>query len=371
MKIEDFKLEEYFAKHEFSAKYLLCSSDCESFSIKELLALEDDAERNFKEHWLGYTENLGSPSLRNEISNLYGNIDKENVIVFSGAEEGIFVFMNTVLTEGDTIIVQFPSYQSLYEIARSIGCKIVKWEHEEIKNWELDLDLLEDLMREDVKCLVLNFPHNPTGYIPTMKQFERIINIAEENNVLIFSDEVYRFLEYDEKFRLNGACSLAENAVSLGVMSKSFGLAGLRIGWIATKNLELIDKLRKFKNYTTICNSAPSEFLAELALRNKDKIISRNLGIIKRNLNLLDEFFNDYSHLFKWIRPKAGSIGYPRLLIKESSEKFCLNLLKEKNVLLMPSKYYNHDDNHFRIGFGRKNMPEALEKLKEYLEEKY
>jgi aspartate/methionine/tyrosine aminotransferase len=154
-------------------------------------------------------------------------------------------------------------------------------------------------------------------------------------------------------------------------MSKSFGLAGLRIGWIATKDKTLFDEIASYKNYTTICNSAASEFFAILALRNRDIIINRNLNIIKFNLDLLDDFFIRNEKYFNWIKPKAGSIAFPRLLVKTSAESFCLGLLKEKSVLLMPSTNYEYKDRHFRIGFGRKNMPDALKKLKEYLREKY
>ncbi|MBY9017094.1 MAG: aminotransferase class I/II-fold pyridoxal phosphate-dependent enzyme [Candidatus Lokiarchaeota archaeon] len=371
MRIKDFKLEEYFAKHEFNVKYTLCSSDCESFSVDELLTLEKDSLEDLKGVWLGYTESLGSPILREEISKLYENIHQEEVLVFSGAEEAIFVFMNVFLSKGDHIIVQYPAYQSLYEIANAIGCKVTKWLMDDENNWELDLDFLEANVNQSTKCIVLNFPNNPTGYLPSKEKYNRIVNLAKKNDVYLLSDEVYKFLEYSIAERLPSACDLYNKGISIGVMSKSFGLAGLRIGWIATKDKALYKAIASFKNYTTICNSALSEFFAIMALRNKSVILKRNLGIISDNLNLLDNFFYKYKDLFKWIKPKAGSIAFPRLLVEDSVEDFCLGLLKEKNVLLMPSTNYNYGDRYFRIGFGRKNMPEALKKLEEYIKEKY
>ncbi len=371
MRIKDFKLEEYFAKYEFKVKYTLCSSDCESFSVDELLFLEEDAVEKLKKVWLGYTESLGNPLLREEISKLYDTINPDEVIVFSGAEEAIFISMNVLLNKDDHIIVQYPAYQSLYEIANAIGCKVTKWLMDDESNWELDLQFLKSNITQSTKCVVTNFPHNPTGYLPTKEFYEQIVNLANKNNIYMLSDEVYKFLEYKEANRLQSACDLYNKGISIGVMSKSFGLAGLRIGWIATKDKAFFKEIASFKNYTTICNSALSEFFAVLALRNRNIIINRNLEIITYNLNLLDNFFNKYSNLFKWIKPKAGSIAFPRLLADEGVEDFCLDLLKEKSVLLMPSTNYNYGDHHFRIGFGRKNMPEALKKLEEYLEEKY
>jgi len=371
MRIKDFKLEEYFAKYEFTVEYSLCSSDCESFSLDDLLTLEKDSLEELQKVRLGYTESLGNPLLRVEISKLYHNIEPEGVIVFAGAQEGIFVFMNVLLKKGDHVIVQYPAYQSLYEIANAIGCKVTKWLMNDENEWELDLKFLESNINKSTKCIVVNFPHNPTGHLISRENYEKIIKIAKENDIYVLSDEVYKFLEYNKADRLPSACDLYEKGISIGVMSKAFGLAGLRIGWIATKNRALFKKIASFKNYTTICNSALSEFFSILALRNRDKIIKRNLDIINSNLDLLDNFFYKYKEIFQWIKPKASSIAFPRMITNNSVEAFCLDLIKDKGVLLMPSTHYNFGDHHFRIGFGRKNMPEALKKLEEYLEEKY
>jgi aspartate/methionine/tyrosine aminotransferase len=367
MRINEFKLEEYFAKHEFSVKYLLCASDCETFTVGELLSLEDSSFEDLRNLRLGYTESLGHPNLRYEISKLYKNINPEEIIVFSGAEEGIFIFMNIFLNKEDHLVVQYPAYQSLFEIANSLESRVTKWLMSDNGEWKLDLEFLDSNINKETKCIVVNFPHNPTGYLPSQETYKELLNIAKKHDVFIFSDEVYRFLEYDEKVRLPAICDLYEKGISLGVMSKAFGLAGLRIGWIATKNKSLLKKLASFKNYTTICNSALSEFFSILALRNKDFILNRNLEIIKKNIMHLDNFFDKYEHLFKWIKPKAGSIAFPRI-IKGKSERFCSNLLDKESVLLMPSSNYNYGDYHFRIGFGRKNMPQALEKLDHYLD---
>ena len=371
MKLEKFKLEDFFEKYEFKVKYLLCASDCESFTIGELLDLEEEADLALKQHWLGYTESPGNPTLREEISKLYQNIDAEDILVFSGAEEGIFVFMNVYLNTGDHVIVQEPAYQSLFEVAHSLGCEITKWSMNYDHDWELDIEFLENNIKKNTKCLILNFPHSPTGYLPSKKNYTEIVKIAREKNIMIFSDEVYRFLELNPDDKLPAMCDVYRKGISLGVMSKSFGLAGLRIGWIATKEKALLRSLLSLKNYTTICNSAPSEFLSMLALRNKKLILERNRELIKSNVRLLENFFNEYQNLFSWVKPKGGSVAFPKLLIQDDVDQFCLDLLEVEGVLLMPGSIFNYDKPHFRIGFGRKNMPEALSKLEEYIKRKY
>jgi aspartate/methionine/tyrosine aminotransferase len=366
MKIKPFKLERYFAKYEFSTEYLLCSSDCESQAIQDLLALEDGSEESFREHWLGYTESQGSPSLRKEIAQIYDAITPEQVLVHSGAEEAIFTFMQAALKPGDHMIVHWPCYQSLFEIAASLGCQVSRWEARAEDKWALDIEELKTLIQSNTRVIVINTPHNPTGYLMPPDILQEIWELCTSRDILLLSDEVYRESEYDPKDRLPTVCDLGSNGISLGVTSKTYGLAGLRIGWIATQNIDLYQKIARFKDYTTICNSAPSEFLAELALRHRAELAARNLGFISHNLDLLEHFFARHQETFEWIKPVAGPIAFPRLLT-EDIDGFCDRLVREAGVLLLPGSVYDHPHNHFRIGFGRANMPDALERLESYL----
>jgi len=368
MQIPPFKLERYFARYEFNVDYVLCSSDCESLAIQDLLALEPNAAGRFHQHWLGYTESMGSPSLRREICSLYRDIQPDQVLVHTGAEEAIFLFMQAVLNAGDHVIVHWPCYQSLAEIARSIGCRVSLWKAHEENGWALDIDELKQSIQSDTKAIIINTPHNPTGFLMPSDEFQEVSRIARENEIILFSDEVYRESEFREEDRLPAACDFGEHAVSLGVMSKTYGLPGLRIGWIATRNAEVYDGMAALKDFTTICNSAPSEFLAELALRHRKALAERNLGIITRNLAVLDEFFARHPDRFAWKRPKAGSIGFPQLLGADVDE-FCKALVKSAGVLLLPGTLYDDNGNHFRIGFGRKNLPEAIGRLEQFLQQ--
>jgi len=366
MQIPPFKLERYFARYEFNVDYVLCASDCESLTIQDLLALEPNAAERFHQHWLGYTESLGSLSLRREICSLYRNVQPVQVLVHTGAEEAIFLFMHAVLKAKDHVVVHWPCYQSLAEVARSIGCRVSLWKAHEENGWALDIDELKQSLQSGTRAIIINTPHNPTGYLMTSDEFQEVSRIARENGIILFSDEVYRESEYREEDRLPAACDLGEHAVSLGVMSKTYGLPGLRIGWIATRNAEVYDGMAALKDYTTICNSAPSEFLAELALRHRKALAERNLEIIDKNLKLLDQFFTRHADRFVWQRPQAGSIGFPRL-IGEDVNDFCKGLVEKAGVLLLPGTLYDDQGNHFRIGFGRKNFSDALARLEDFL----
>ena len=369
MRMAPFALERYFARYEFSAPYLLCCSDCESLSIDDVLRLEPGAEERFRRLRLGYTESKGSPALRREIAGLYEHVEPDQVLVHAGAEEAILGFMNTVLKAGDHVIVHYPCYQSLSEVARAIGCTVTHWVARPEAGWDLDLDELRRHLRPDTRAVVVNCPHNPTGYLMSADKWRALVALSQEHGFILFSDEVYRTLEYEAERRLPALCDVDARGVSLGVMSKSFGLAGLRIGWIATRNRDLLARMAAFKDYTTICNSAPSEFLAEVALRHRAGVVGRNLDLVRRNLAALNPFFAENKERFAWVAPSAGPIAFPSLVGTEDAARFCDDLVTRTGVLLLPGTTYGSAfGQHFRIGFGRGNFVECLSKLRAYLE---
>ncbi len=369
MRLPSFQLERYFARYEFQAPYLLCSSDCESLSLHELMSLEPEAQESLQSLWLGYTESQGHPELRAEIARLYQQITASHVLVHTGAEEAIFTFMHAALEPGDHVIVQTPCYQSLTDIARSIGCEVTAWQTREQEGWALDVGFLQRQIRANTKAIVVNCPHNPTGYLMDRQTQREIIAIARRHNCLLLSDEVYRGLEYAEQDQLPAACDLYERAISLGVMSKAYGLAGLRIGWIATHDRDVYARMAAYKDYLSICNSAPSELLATVALRHQQALLRRNRQIVVANLAVLNEFITRYAHVFAWQPPKAGAVAFPRLLLGQDSESFCADLVQKQGVLLLPGSTYGDYTQHVRIGFGRKSMPTCLERLEVYVQE--
>jgi len=370
MKIRSFDLERYFALYEFSAEYLLSSSDCEALSMKELIEMASPGTLVlWEELRLGYTESAGHPLLREKISSLYENMGPDNVLV-AVPEEGIFIAMNALLDQGDHVVCISPAYQSLYEIARSIGCSVTPWE-KEIRDgkWHFDTNKLEQAITEKTKMIIVNFPHNPTGWLPSPAEQKKIVSIASERGIYLFSDEMYRGLETGKTEMLPGACDLYRNAISLSGLSKTYGLPGLRTGWLVCENPDIRKRLASFKDYTTICHSAPSEILSIMALENASRLASRSLEIVEKNLGHARTFFDSYKDLFTWMEPAGGSIAYPRLDLVVDVFDFCEGAVKEKNVMVVPSKVLGDDSRHFRIGLGRKNFPEALEAFEEYVKE--
>jgi len=368
MQINPFKLERYFAKYEFSVKYLLSPSDCESLSMSELLQWADPESLSlWDELRLGYTESPGHPLLRAEVARLYPTLSADNVMI-AAPEEAIFIAMHTLLKPGDHIVSIFPAYQSLYEIARAIGCEVTPWTFKlGTSGWQLDLDQLEHMLTDNTRLLVLNFPHNPTGYLPTRPEMDAIVALARKRNLPIFCDEMYRFLEYDLARRLPAMCDLYERGISLSGLSKSFALPGLRLGWLATQERALLERWLAFKDYTTICNSAPGEILGLMALRARESIVARNLSIILKNMSIAEQFFAEQGERFVWIKPQAGSIAFPRWIAGTPVEEFCQAVLEQQSVMIVPGSLFDFPGNHFRLGLGRRIFAEALERVGDYL----
>ena len=364
MRIADFALERFFARWEFAVRPLLCASDLEGYPMAELLALADPETRGLWENLrLGYTESTGHPLLRAEIASLYDDVDADDVLVFAGAEEAIFCLSNVLLGPGDHAVVTWPGYQSLFEVGRAAGAEVALHELREEDAWDLDPERLIAALRPETRLVVVNAPHNPTGMLPTHEQWARLTDELAQRGIHLLSDEVYRFLELDPADRLIAGADAFGRGLSLGVMSKSFAMAGLRIGWLATRDRELLARCAAFKDYTTICSSAPSEILALIGLRARDTVLARSRAIIEGNLAHLDRFFADHADRFAWVRPRGGSIGFPRLLGDESIDAFAARLVETEGVLLLPGSQFGHPGNHFRIGFGREDLPEALERL--------
>lgn len=361
MRIPDFQLERYFAQWEFTAPHLLCASDIEGYPLSDLLALADpECQYLWETLTLGYTESAGLPLLRQAIAATYQNIEPDHILTFVGAEEAIFVLMNTLLQPGDHAIVTWPGYQSLYEIAQSCGADVTLLPLDPDAGWALDMHKLRQAIRPTTRLLVTNFPHNPTGALINHATFHDLVSLVDEADITWFSDEVYRLLEYHDADRLPTAASCTPRAVSLGVMSKAYGLAGLRVGWLATRNHTLLRQAAAFKDYLSICGSAPSEILALIALRAQEKVLARSRGILAHNLVLLDDFFARRKGVVDWVRPRAGSVAFPRLCLDTPIAEVATTLREREGVLILPSTVYDYPGNHFRIGFGRTTMAEAL-----------
>jgi aspartate/methionine/tyrosine aminotransferase len=362
-RIEDFALERYFARWEFAVRHQLSASDVEAFTLPELLALaDDDARTRWDNLSLGYTESLGLPALREEIAHEYETVGPQQVVVVAGAEEGIFLAMQALLSSDDEAIVVSPAYQSLHAVARAIGARVVLVPLHLERGWQLDPDEVARAVTSRTRVIAVNFPHNPTGAHIARDVQQRLVEVAQSADAVLFSDEVYRGLEYQLEQRLPPTADLSESAVSLGVMSKSFALAGLRIGWLATRNGRLLDRVARLKDYTTICSSAPSEVLALIALRARERVLERSRSIVEGNLRCAREFMAANATDMQWVEPMAGSVAFPRFTNRNADE-VSRQLAERESVLLLPGSVFGHDQSYFRLGLGRRDLPVALEKL--------
>src|SRR5690349_13720374 len=247
MQIKPFRIEKYFGKYEFTAKYLLSSSDMQSCTIKELLELEAGAHERFLQHWCGYTESPGAPELREVISTIYKGIRSNDVLVVAAAEEGIFVLYHALVGPQDHVIVETPCYESALEIARSTGAQVSEWRRRFENGWAHDLAALEKLIQPNTKIIYINTPHNPTGLLMPRDVFDRSMALAARRGIIVFCDEVYRELEHDPANRLPAACEVYDRAVCLGSTSKTYGLPGLRLGWLVSKDPEILKRCLEFK----------------------------------------------------------------------------------------------------------------------------
>jgi aspartate/methionine/tyrosine aminotransferase len=366
MEISPFRIEEYMGQHEFRAKYLLSSSDAESQTIEELLSLEPGAHDAFLKHWCGYTESAGAPWLREVLATIYGQIRPEQLIVTSAAEEAIFLFYHALLTPKDHAIVEIPCYESALTLPASTGAAVSRWRRNVEQGWAHDLEALESLIRPNTRAIYINSPHNPTGLVMPERIFRGVLGLAACHGIYVFSDEVYRELEHHPSTRLPAACDLYDRAISLSSVSKTYGLPGLRLGWLASHDTKFLQKIISLKHYTTICASAPSEFLTALAFRHRQKLIDCSLQIVHRNLPQLSAFFSRHTELFEWTPPNAGTIGFVRFKPQQDVQEFCEQLVHEAGVLLLPGSVFD-EPRHVRFGFGRRNMPESLAQFESWL----
>lgn len=367
MQMRPFQIERYFAQYEFSTKYIMGASDCDGYSLEYILNNADEIEIDaWKKMHLGYTDSQGSLFLRNAIAQQYKSVEAKNVVVMSPGEAN-FIFSNIFLKQGDQVICIHPSYQSLYEIPISLGCEVIFWKPSSTFPWTYSVEDLQALLTPKTKLLIINFPHNPTGFIPTKSEILKIKELAAENNIVIYSDEMYFDIIYEKDDILPSIADIYPKGIVVSGMSKSFGLAGLRIGWIITKDEQLLQKILSFKDFLSICNNTPSEILSFIALNHKEKFINPNIKKIVSNIFVFEKFLQKYANIFSFSKMKAGSTAFVELKIDKTSLEFCEKLVKETSIMLLPSEVFDYGSKHIRVGFGRSNFPDGLALFDQWL----
>jgi aspartate/methionine/tyrosine aminotransferase len=370
--LPEFKLETHFSKWEFKARYHLTASDAESISMRDLLALATPEEREeFEGLWLGYTETFGAPDLREAIASTYENREAGEVLCFAGASEGIFAANSVILDKDSHAIVVTPNYQSHETLPVAI-CAATGIPLDPDDGWSLDIDRVADAVRPNTKLVTINFPHNPTGAILSPDRYDALVQLCRKHGIYILHDEIFNGLGPTGTEHLPFVADIYERGLSLNVMSKSYGLPGLRIGWIACTDGDVIAKMERMKHYLSICSSGPSERLAKIAVNNRNKLLARNCSIVDENLPKWEAFFARYPDLFDWRRPDGSCMAFPRYTGAEGVEQFTRTLLEESGVLLLPSTIYRSElgptpNDRFRLGYGRKGLDEGLAALEAHV----
>ena len=366
MVLPAFETEHFYAQYEFKAPHMLSASDCESMSITELLKIADRTLDELGSLELHYTESQGNPDLRQAIADIYEGVTAEDVVVLATPIEGIYLTMRTLLKPEDEVIVLTPTYDALKNLPEHL-CRVKAWELSATDTgWALDLDALKSLITPKTKLIAVTFPHNPTGFLPSEKEFRGILSIAEKNGIWVYSDEMYRGLEFGDVPQHPSACELYKKSMTLSGLSKTHGLPGLRSGWLVVRDKQVRDELMNWKMYTSICPSAPVEFLTEVALSVRSNLAEKNKKIILKNVALAEPFFDKHSDFFTWRPPLAGSIALVELDV-DSATDYCHQLAKEAGVVLLPSAFLGYPDKFVRFGFGRKAFKTSLNAYDEYL----
>lgn len=358
--------------------------DCESWTMEELLEIAKDDEE-IQHAWktlrLGYTETHGLPPLRQACAEQLKMPNENNILMFAGAEEGIFCTFRTLLTKEDHVIVFTPCYQSLLSIPEACAGEVSRFDLDVQNNWAVDLDKLQAMIQPGrTKLIVMNFPHNPTGTILPLATFHAIVNLAQQYDLYIFCDEIYKGIERvsEEEVCPTLAAYYPNKGISLSGVSKSHGLPGLRIGWIACTDPVLLDSISQNKHYLSICNSAPSEILAWIAVKYRSVLWQRNYNVVLHNQALFESFLQKHSSLVSCHLPQGGCCAFLRFNLPKEKEhalpELAERLVKDKGLLILPGCNFpcspplrQEIDCHIRMGLGRRNFPEALTLFEECL----
>ncbi len=360
----------YLARWHGRTTHHISASQCETVTLADLLALADqeDADRWHRLR-LGYTDPIGAPWLRDAIASGFATLQADDIICFSGAQEAIFATLHALLGPDDHAIVVLPTYPAVETLLVGL-CDVTGVALAVDRAWDLDIDLIVRAIRPNTRVLAIGFPNNPTGYMPDRDRMAELLRICRRHGISVVSDEVYRLIERDQADRLDPVCDLDEHGVTIGAVSKAYGLPGLRLGWVASRDRALIGRLATLKQYLSTCSTGPSEVLASIALKASSAILGRNHALARANLVSLADFLDRHDEIFDWTIPKGGVVGYVRYLGPDDVEAWVRRMAEEAGVLLLPSSVFRSSlhplpDDHFRIGFGQGCFIAGLQALEE------
>lgn len=348
------------------ARYGLSASAAEPVGMEELLALEPGAGEELARIGLDYPRRYGPAELREAVADKYDGIGSEGVLITSGVDEALGLLFVSLVEAGDRVVVLTPCYPPHLNLPRWRGAEAVPWPAREENDWVPDLDELRRLTVEKTKLVVATFPQNPTGFMPDAAYLAEFTEILRGCGARLLSDEIYAGLPIDGAASPDLACRY-EGAFTLHGLSKTCGLPGLRVGWLASRDEAAMATLKTAKNLFNCYLPGPVEFLAGLAFRHEAALLARNDAILASGLAAADAFFARHDNLFAWTPPQAGVMTFPRWQGPGGTQALSDRLLAEASVALAPSLCFDAGDRHFRLGLCRGSFPEALGRFDEFL----
>lgn len=375
MKIEVFALERWLTTYENRVNFDIAESGIYPLTTRDLLELEppDDRVRTTNrllDLRLGYSEAPGTRALRSLIAETYAGTTPDEILITTGAIEANYVLFNVLLEAGDHVVAVAPAYQQLHSVPAAIGCDVSRWEvrQKQGSRFEFDLDALERLVTPRTRLIVLNTPHNPTGAMLSEAELRHVYTLAESVNAWVMADEAYRWLTVP-----NGDSpappirDIGELGISVGTLSKPFGLPGLRIGWIAGPP-DLIAACWAARDYVSLSPGKLNDALAVIALRHRDELIERTREIVSRNLETAEAWFIANADLVAWNPPRGGLLALMTYALDIPSLELANGLAEDASVMLAPGSVFNIE-HHLRIGIGQEPeiFAEGLERTSDYL----
>ncbi|MDD5842349.1 MAG: aminotransferase [Solobacterium sp.] len=370
MNIKPFKVEEWMNKWEVGAKYNIAETCVDSISIDQLFELTGENKQEFLQKMsarrLSYGDIEGMPELREGIASLYKTIKPENIIPVHGAAGANHHVFYSLIEPGDEVISIMPTYQQLYSIPESFDAKVKILQLTKDNGYLPDLDSLKKLVTDKTKMICINNPNNPTGALMSEEILKEIVEIAKSADAWILCDEVYRHLTQEDSYSPSIA-DLYEKGISVGSMSKVFSLAGLRLGWIATHDTKAIKSFLSHRDYNLISCGMIDEMIASIALKNKDKLLKRNLTIVRENLEILDNWVKQEKHV-NYIKPKAGTTALIYYDLDIPSVQFCEEMYKTTGAFVTPGDCFEMPQS-MRIGYayGKQDLINGLKAISEFI----
>jgi len=370
MHIKPFGIEMWMNEFEDHCKYNLAETCVKSMTIGELLEISGKNIKFTEElssMKLTYGEITGSKQLRKNIASLYNNQTTENVMVTHGAIGANSLIYNTLISKGDKVVSVLPTYQQHYSIPESLGAELsilkLKPEHKFLP----DINELKQLIKPDTKLIALTNPNNPTGSLMDEALLLEIVDIARTCDAYIICDEVYRGTNQNDPEYGTSIVDIYDKGISTSSMSKTYSLAGLRLGWI-TAAPDILKDVFIHRDYNTISVGVLDDYFALMALENREKIAIRNTAITRNNLQILDNWVKN-ERFFSYVKPKAGTTALLKYEFNIPSREFCIQILKNTGVLFAPGSAMDMEG-WVRIGYANdsKILTQGLTVLSKYLD---